>query len=49
MVKIFKELSGDDKIIKQFDLKNPENILKETVESIKSTIEKSLEKSGMDG
>ena len=42
MVAAFKSLVGDENIIKEFDLKNPENILKQTIDSIKETVDKRL-------
>jgi hypothetical protein len=38
MIAQFKILAGDENIVKEFDLSDPENILKQTVESIDSTI-----------
>jgi hypothetical protein len=42
MIEQFKILAGDENIVKEFDLSNPENILTQTVESIDSTISEKL-------
>jgi hypothetical protein len=45
MIKEFKKLAGDDNIVKEFDLSKPESILKETMDSVASTIDKKLKTS----
>lgn len=44
MVTTYRSLMEDKSIIKEFDLKKPEKIFKETVESISKTIEAKLKK-----
>jgi hypothetical protein len=45
MIKQFKKFAGDENIVKEFDLSKPESILKETVDSVASTIDKKLNSS----
>ena len=45
MIKQFKKFAGDENIVKEFDLSKPESILKETVDSVASTIDKKLKSS----
>jgi hypothetical protein len=42
MIEQFKILAGDENIVKEIDLSHPENIFKETVESIDATIGEKL-------
>ena len=38
MVEVFRKLADDKNIVKEFDLTKPQNILKETIESISKTV-----------
>ena len=43
MVEVFRKLVDDKNIVKEFDLTKPENILKETIDSISQTVKQKQE------